>query len=93
LCCLGWRLCCRVPEYELDRATEGDVLSGVADSSLDGLSQSSFVTTGNVHFGSVALEGLGDDEAKARATFAKSRQFTPIISLESAKRTSSDNCY
>ena len=41
--------------------------SGVANSSLDGFLQSFFVTAGDVHFCSVALEGLGDDEAEARA--------------------------
>ena len=45
--------------------------SGVANCSLDGFLQSFFVAACDVHFGSIALEGLGDDEAEARAAFSK----------------------
>ena len=38
----------------------------MANGGLDGFLQSFFVAAGDVHFGSVALEGLGDDEAEAR---------------------------
>lgn len=40
----------------------------MANGGLDGFLQSFFVAAGDVHFGSVALKGLGDDEAEARAT-------------------------
>ena len=39
----------------------------MANGGLDGFLQSLFVAAGDVHFGSVALKGLGDDEAEARA--------------------------
>jgi hypothetical protein len=44
---------------------------GVANGGLDGFLQSFFVAAGDVHLGSVALEGLGDDETQARATFVE----------------------
>lgn len=45
--------------------------SGVANGGLDGFLQSFFVAACDVNFGSIALEGLGDDEAEARAAFSK----------------------
>jgi hypothetical protein len=47
--------------------------SGVANGGFDGFLQSFCVTAGDVHFGSIALERLGDDEAQARATFEDSQ--------------------
>ena len=47
----------------------------MANSSLDGFLQSFFVAACDVHFGSIALEGLGDDEAEARATFVQRSQY------------------
>jgi hypothetical protein len=44
-------------------ALEEERWSGVANSGLDGFLQSFFVAAGDVYFGPVALEGLGDDEA------------------------------
>jgi hypothetical protein len=41
------------------------------DSSLDSFLQSFFVAAGDVHLGSIALEGLGDDEAQAGTTFSE----------------------
>jgi hypothetical protein len=37
--------------------------SGVANGGFDGFLQSFFVAAGDVYFCSVALEGLGDDQA------------------------------
>lgn len=48
----------------------------MANGGLDGFLQSFFVAAGDVHFGSVALEGLGDDEAEARAAFSKVNHYT-----------------
>jgi len=36
---------------------------------FDGFLEAFFVTAGDVYFGSVAIEGLGDDEAEAGAAF------------------------
>lgn len=59
----------------LERDVEGGSFeSGVANCGFDGFLQPFFVAACDVHFGSVALEGLGDDEAETRATFSQHDQ-------------------
>ena len=83
-CSPGWRSGCHVPGSELVCAIEGQYLGGVANSSLDSLLQSFFVTAGDVHYGPIALESLGNNEAEARATFSRYNQSTMITLSRSA---------
>ena len=65
---------------ESEDAIDSNYLSGVANGSLDSFLQSLFIAACDIHFGSVAFQRLGDDEAKARATCSKASNLNDHIS-------------